>query len=129
MSVTRRSVLLGTAAAVGAAAAGCRDRHDDETVPRPGSPDRAALLQAYADEAGLAAADPPAHAEHLAALAAVLVETPSPSATPAPPVADPEESARLAAPVLQAAALRAVDGEVAALLASIAAAHVATAAA
>jgi hypothetical protein len=125
MSVTRRAVLVGGAAAIGVAAAGCRDRDADEPSPRPDSPDRAALLSAYAGEAGLAAADPASHAEHLAALTAALGGGPSPSVTPTPPPARPDRAAREGVPVLQAAALSAVDGAVAALLASVAAAHTA----
>lgn len=138
MSVSRRSLLLGWAAATAATTVGCRD-HDASAGSALGPGDRSALRTAVAEERRILAAydalpdevDPGAsmardqHAAHLAAMQRVLAAaSPSPSA---PGSLDTGLPALVAGSGqrLQAAAVTARDGEVAALLASVAAAHLA----
>ncbi|MDQ1747072.1 MAG: hypothetical protein QOD07_1335 [Frankiaceae bacterium] len=119
MTVSRRTILV--AMPVGAAAAACRNR----SPKPPPDPDAAALAGARDTEQRLVAAYDAAgdtmrrdlHAAHLSALAGTM-----PSALPALP-ADPTGLVRGSVAPLQAAAVGARSGHVAAVLASIAASH------
>ena len=142
MSLTRRS-LLGVAA--GLVVAGCRP-HGRRPTAAP-NPDAAVLTAAVAAEEALlvdydrviAAADAVAagrltlardrHATHLRALRAAAAGS-SPSAAPTPPSgsgAALTTSLRGSAATLRTAAVGARDGRTAALLASVAAEHLADA--
>jgi len=122
MTVSRRTILVAMPVGVAAAATACRDRKP----PRP-DPDAAALAAARDTEQRLVASYDAAgdtrrrdvHAAHLAALGGTM-----PSALPQVP-ADPRGLVRASVPTLQTAAIGAHSGHVAAVLASIAAAHLA----
>jgi hypothetical protein len=119
-TVSRRA-FLGAAAAAGplVAISGCRDGR----LARP-DPDAAALAAARDTERRLVEAyDGARRAEHLAHLTA-LGGT-APTAPVAPAVADPAGLVRASVSSLQTAAIGAHSGQVAAVLASIAAAHLA----
>jgi hypothetical protein len=156
MSVTRRDLLRGCVGAglgtIGLVLAGCDD--DDAPLavdPTRGGPDGAALQAAYDSErrivdslAGLAPTATDAtvgiqhatHVVHLAALAKALgVASASSSAPPAAALApllgrrELERTVEQSSRVLRAAAVQAVDGTTAAVLASVAGAHLAETAA
>jgi hypothetical protein len=120
-TVSRRAILVA-GAAVGpvVALAGCRDR-----APTPPDPDAAVLAAARDTEQRLVASyDGPRRDVHLAHLSALGGSMP----TASPPVAgisDPDGLVRSSVAALQAAAVQAQSGHVAATLASIAAAHLA----
>ena len=132
-TVTRRSLLLGAVAT----AAGCRHAGHLTAMPPADVP---AVRAAAAAERALIAGFPPGdaaagvHEVHLRALLALLPSAaPSPAASTSPagqvpppaPTTDATALARAGVPSLQAAAVAAVDGRTAALLASIAAEHAA----
>jgi hypothetical protein len=127
--LTRRTVLL-----LPLAAAGCR-AGKRRRLPASVRADRALLATAIAAERRLLAAydtlTPPdsARPQHAAHLAALLARWPAPGAPPSPPSvgapADLAATLRAGIGPLSAAALAAHDGAVAAVLASVAAAHAA----
>lgn len=118
VTVSRRALLV---AAPVAFVAGCRDRR-----PARPDPDAAALAAARDTEVRLVAAYAAAgddrlraeHLAHLTALGGVL-----PSASSPPSAGDPASLVRGSVASLQSAAIAAHAGHVAAVLASIAAAH------
>lgn len=115
MIVSRRAFLaVGSVTLV----AGCRDR-----APTRPDPDAAALASARDTELRLISAyDGARRAEHLAHLTALGGTV---STTPAEPIADPAALVRASVASLQAEAIGAHSGRIAAVLASIAAAHLA----
>ena len=145
MQLTRRTLLL---AAGGLAVTACRPKRS--RTPQPAAADVMDVQAALADEQSLLAAYDAAiirldavaatplvrarsrHAAHVAALTGA-VPTTSASPTSPPPVATPAERLRVllrrSSQSLQAAAITVSNGDVAALLASIAAEHGADAAA
>jgi hypothetical protein len=121
MRTVSRRALLGAAAAAAplALVSSCRDR-----PPARPDPDAAALAAARDTERRLIEAyDGALRAEHLAHLTALGGTMPTASALS--PIADPAALVRASVPGLQAAAIGAHSGRVAAVLASIAAAHLA----
>ncbi len=117
VTVSRRALLV---AAPVAFVAGCRDRR-----PARPDPDAAAIAAARDTEVRLVAAyaalgDDRLRAEHLAHLTALGGALPT--ASP-PPAGDPASLVRGSVAALQSAAIGAHAGHVAAILASIAAAH------
>ena len=123
VTVSRRAILVAVPG-VALTAAGCRDRR-----PVRADPDAAALAAARDTEVRLVAAygaagDTRRRDEHLAHLRALGATMPTASPAPAP-ANDPASLARASVPALQSAAIGAHAGTVAAVLASIAAAHLA----
>lgn len=115
MTVSRRTFLAAVPITL---AVGCRDH-----APARPDPDAAAMAAARDTELRLIAAyDGRIRDEHLAHLAALGGKMPSAAASA---VADPRALARSSAAALQTAAILAHSGQVAATLASIAAAHLA----
>jgi hypothetical protein len=120
VTISRRAILVASAVAPVAAVAGCRDR-----PPARPDPDAAAIAAARDTEQRLvagygAAGNARLRAEHLAHLTALGGVMPT---TPAASVEDPASLAHASVPALQSAAIAAHAGHVAAVLASIAAAH------
>jgi len=119
VTVSRRTILLAAPSAM--VVAGCRDHR-----PVKPDPDAAAVAAARDTEQRLAAAYDAAgdarrrdeHLAHLQALGGVMPTAP-------PSASDPATLTRTSAPLLQSAAIEAYAGPVAAVLASIAAAHLA----
>lgn len=127
MTVSRRTILavLPVGVATAATATACRGR----TPARP-DPDAAALAAARDTEQRLVASyaamgDTGRHDQHLAHLTALGGVLPTASPPPSP-LADPGGLARSSVAALQAAAVQAHAGHIAAVLASIAASHLAT---
>jgi len=121
VTVSRRTILLAAPSAM--LLAGCRDHR-----PAKPDPDAAALAAARDTERRLVAAYEAAgdarrrdaHLAHLQALGGAMPTAPSSAS-------DPATLTRTSAPLLQSAAFEAHAGPVAAVLASIAAAHLAAA--
>lgn len=129
MSLTRRALLGG---AVALAATACRSRGHEPLARDPDAEalvaardSERALLAAYDTAIATGGADAPTlarvRADHAAHLAALHVR--SSAATPAPAGADLRAAERASAATLRAAAVAAVQGQTAAVLASIAASH------
>jgi hypothetical protein len=134
--VTRRAVLLGAVAVVAAA---CRPKHRAAPPPNQ-APDRAVLAEALGAEQALLAeydagigpdASPDevvtaaraAHADHVRALGGHVGAPTGPATAKASPRADLSRLERRSAQALRRAATSARSGDVAAVLASIAASH------
>ena len=117
MAVTRRAFLAAVPVGL---AVGCRDR-----APARPDPDAAALAAARDAELRLIVGSDgrrrDAHLAHLAALGGTAPTSPSPNNAPL----EPTGTLRSSAASLQAAAIGAHSGQIAATLASIAAAHLA----
>jgi hypothetical protein len=130
---TRRAVLLG---ALAVPLAACR-RHSSGRSPAVVDPDRSAILEAVAMEEQLVqAADAfsstarpggDMHADHMLTLRGLLHLSTAPSASPSPPgppvLKSFDQAVAATVPRLQYLALSAVQGQTAAVLASIAASH------
>jgi hypothetical protein len=135
MSMTRRSVLVGGVAALGAVTVGCRDDDDPAAAAGDLDPaDRAALAAALTEERQIlgfydALPDPDVaagvareqHAAHLTALQRLLPT--APSSTPSDLDVPVQVAVASGGRRLRAVAVAARGGPVAALLASIAASH------
>jgi hypothetical protein len=146
MTMTRRALLLGAAGGLGLSLAACRDHKKGEAGTTLNAADVGALSSAHGDELrilasydalshNIAGADhfaiETARDEHRAHVAALSARLPRPTVTPTPDGAGLLAGAALHEEIqrstarLSSAAVGVRDGQVAAVMASVAAAHAA----